>query len=187
MIHFILGGARSGKSSFAEQQALVCANKAQLTPIYVATATNVDNEMSKRIAKHQVDRDNRWQLIECPLALAELLSSKTHLLKESNNLYLIDCMTLWLNNILYQTQSNVSTVAEQEEQIKQKITELLTRLQNSAHTIFIVSNEVGLGVIPMGETTRLFVDYCGWLNQGIAQIANKVTLVTVGIPQLIKG
>lgn len=182
MIHFILGGARSGKSRFAEQQALICAEQETLSPFYLATATSIDNEMAKRIAKHQIDRDDCWQLIECPLALADLLSS----LKQNKNLYLIDCITLWLNNVLYQAQLDHATLDEQEKQIKQKVNELLIALKNNKNTLFLVSNEVGLGVIPMGEITRLFVDYCGWLNQGIAEIADKVTLVTAGIPLVIK-
>ena len=179
MIHFILGGARSGKSSFAEQQVLKRAICHKKQAIYIATASAIDAEMENRIAKHQHDRDDNWQLIECPLALNSVLAQL-----DNDNIYLVDCLTLWLNNQLY--SQHKSTASEQRQHLQVMIEQLLQSLSTLTVDIFIVSNEVGLGVIPMGESTRLYVDYCGWLNQGVAKLADKVTLITAGIPLVIK-
>jgi adenosylcobinamide kinase/adenosylcobinamide-phosphate guanylyltransferase len=183
MIHFILGGARSGKSNFAEQQVLEIAKKTSKQAVYIATASVIDSEMGSRITKHQRDRsekDGSWQLIECPLSLSDKLNE----LDNSTNIYLLDCLTLWLNNQLYAKYESTST--QQSKHLQMEIDKLISALSNSALDIAIVSNEIGLGIIPMGESIRLYVDYCGWLNQGVAKIADKVTLVTAGIPLTIK-
>ena len=114
MIHLVLGGARSGKSHFAEQQTLILAEENQKKPIYIATATAIDDEMTQRIYKHQIDRNDNWQLIECPLLLSEQLAKlsnqavlskkenkKNATNKENQGVYLLDCLTLWLNNQLF--------------------------------------------------------------------------------------
>ena len=183
MIHFVLGGARSGKSRFAEQQVLALAIKQDKKMVYLATATVIDAEMASRIDQHQSDRDARgdsWQLIECPLALAQTLTDL-----DNNNVYLLDCLTLWLNNQLY--DKHEATSAQQGQHLQAEIDTLIASLTAINSDIIIVSNEIGLGVVPMGESTRLYVDYCGWLNQKVAEIADKVTLVTAGIPLCIKG
>lgn len=190
MIHFILGGARSGKSRFAEQQVLALANKQTKSAVYIATATAIDSEMASRIAQHQrdraasVDKGNHWQLIECPLALADTIDTLTH-----DQVYLVDCLTLWLNNQLY--SAHQASQAEQAQHLQHQSDKLVSCLINfnddPDSNIVIVSNEIGLGVTPMGESTRLYVDYCGWLNQKIAAIADKVTLVTAGIPLTLKS
>ncbi len=190
MIHFVLGGARSGKSSFAEQQVLELAKLKKKQAVYIATASVIDSEMESRITKHQFDRSgkgNNWQLIECPLTLSERLTeldSNSNSNSKNNNVYLLDCLTLWLNNQLYAKHEETSE--EQGLHLQKQIDKLLNSLNSFHMDIVIVSNEIGLGVIPMGESTRLYVDYCGWLNQGVAKIADKVTLVTAGIPLLIK-
>jgi len=186
LIHFILGGARSGKSRFAEQQVLELANRENKQAVYIATASVIDSEMESRIAKHQFDRSgkgNNWQLIECPLTLSERLTELDSYSK-NNNVYLLDCLTLWLNNQLF--SQHEATYTEQSQHLQSEIDKLLISLNDLHLNIVIVSNEIGLGVIPMGESTRLYVDYCGWLNQGVAKVADKVTLVTAGIPLLIK-
>ncbi len=180
MIHFVLGGARSGKSRFAEQQALELSNKKQKQVVYIATASAIDDEMQSRITKHQSDRDDSWQLIECPLSLADRVISL-----DKGNVYLLDCLTLWLNNQLFAKHEATNT--KQGQHLQMQIDKLIASLSTVEADIVIVSNEIGLGVIPMGESTRLYVDYCGWLNQAVAKIADKVTLVTAGIPLLIKG
>lgn len=179
MIHFVLGGARSGKSRFAEQQVLTLVEKQGKPAVYIATATAFDTEMDSRIIQHQRDRGESWQLIECPLDLAEKLTDL-----DNNNVYLLDCLTLWLNNQLYVVHETSRT--EQHQHLEREIDTLITRLVNVKADLVIVSNEIGLGVVPMGESTRLYVDYCGWLNQKVAAVADKVTLVTAGIPLCIK-
>lgn len=186
MIHLVLGGARSGKSNFAESWCLQNAEKnTNKALFYVATATNFDNEMDERIKHHQQSRDAQWQLIECPLTLSDELSNA------STDIYLVDCLTLWLNNLLFSSDvAQTKSTTEKEQEISEKIEQLthtlITASQNGV-SITLVANEVGLGIIPMGKETRLFVDYAGWLNQAIARIANRVTLVTAGIPMTLKG
>ncbi|GAW95375.1 MULTISPECIES: bifunctional adenosylcobinamide kinase/adenosylcobinamide-phosphate guanylyltransferase [Colwellia] len=180
MIHFVLGGARSGKSKYAEQQVQTLASKLNKAAVYIATATAIDVEMGKRIKQHQSDRGDSWQLMECPLALAQMLTDL-----DNNNVYLLDCLTLWLNNQLYAVHeaSNV----QQGKHLQTEIDNLMVSLSSVKTELIIVSNEIGLGVVPMGESTRLYVDYCGWLNQKVAGLADKVTLVTAGIPLNIKN
>ena len=193
MIHFVLGGARSGKSRFAEQQvrelsANVSSNldgqnitdNTCKRKVYLATATAIDDEMGKRILKHQIDRGDNWQLIECPLSLAETLHDL-----DCNNVYLLDCLTLWLNNQLYAMHEEDN--CQQRQHLEAEIDKLMVSLASLTVDIVIVSNEIGLGVIPMGQSTRLYVDYCGWLNQKVAGIADEVTLVTAGLPLSIKS
>jgi len=179
VIHFVLGGARSGKSRFAERQALALAETKGKQLVYVATATAIDTEMDSRIIQHQYDRGDNWQLIECPLALAQKLTDL-----DKKNVYLLDCLTLWLNNQLYVVHESSS--AEQSQHLQTEIDKLMVSLQSITDDLIIVSNEIGLGVVPLGESTRLYVDYCGWLNQKVAELADKVSLVTAGIPLCIK-
>ena len=173
-MHLVLGGARSGKSSFAESCVLKFPH---LNRHYVATATVSDDEMSKRIAHHQSRRDSDWLLHECPLEIAELL---THF--NRHDVVLIDCLTLWMSNVIFAGGDTA-----EESIISGHVDNLLSALTNSPATIVLVSNEVGLGIIPMGEVTRLFVDHAGWMNQAIAKVADKVTFVAAGLPMLLKG
>lgn len=168
MIHLILGGARSGKSSFAEK----LAGSHDRAVVYIATATADDEEMKQRIAHHQNQRPSDWELIEEPYNLSSVVSQLT----ENKNIILIDCLTLWLSNWL--CGEKVSWQSEQKL--------FLSSLEQSKSEIYIVSNEVGTGIIPMGELTRQFVDRAGWLNQAVAQISSKVTLVVAGLPLILK-
>ena len=189
MIHFVLGGARSGKSSYAEQQLLALARQLSANPVYIATATAIDSEMNSRIVAHQKDRGDQWQLLECPEELSQLIKTLVQDKKAGDGeqkVYLVDCLTLWLNNKIYRYQQQHLNYQQIQQQLQQDIDDLLGVLVTSNLTLVFVSNEVGYGIVPMGETSRLFVDYCGWLNQGIAKIADKVTLVTAGIPLVIK-
>ncbi|WP_206483454.1 bifunctional adenosylcobinamide kinase/adenosylcobinamide-phosphate guanylyltransferase [Thalassotalea sp. G2M2-11] len=191
MLHLVLGGARSGKSSFAEQVVVQQSAKADIIPIYIATAQPLDNEMQQRIAHHQALRVRQnWQLIECPLALTTTLTELA-----PNAHVLIDCMTLWLSN---QLSAVVSQLDSQErepfdnnqkinELLHAKVAELIECLKQLCGNITIVSNEIGLGVVPMGMEIRVFVDHQGWLNQQLANIADQVTLVTAGLPMTLKG
>ena len=166
MKHLILGGARSGKSAYAEQ----CAVSSGKQLYYLATATAGDSEMTARIARHRAGRDERWSVIEEPLALASLIEP----LDDVANVFLIDCLTLWLSNCLHagclsSERSNLLT--------------LLDRLQAD---IVLVCNEVGSGVVPLGELSRRFVDESGWLQQDIARECTHVTTVIAGLPLVLK-
>lgn len=175
MIHFILGGARSGKSAFAQQLATRLHHSTHSDVTYVATATALDKEMADRIQRHQEDRPTHWQLAEVPLALTQYLARVS---QTSKPILLVDCLTLWLNNQLYQAP---------DQDFGALFDELITALQQSSADIILVANEVGLGVIPMGEISRAFVDQAGWLNQRIAHIADEVTFVAAGLPMPLKS
>lgn len=174
-IHLILGGARSGKSRFAETCVSELAK--QSTKHYVATAIPFDEEMRARIAHHQQSRGDSWTEHECPTKLAALLARF-----DSNDVVLVDCLTLWLNNVIYNEGATLD-----EAHIQQRVTELVEALGATSAQVVLVSNEVGLGVVPMGEVSRLFVDNAGWMNQAIAKVAEQVTFVAAGLPMTLKG
>ncbi|KGJ99024.1 bifunctional adenosylcobinamide kinase/adenosylcobinamide-phosphate guanylyltransferase [Thalassotalea sp. ND16A] len=199
MIHLVLGGARSGKSSFAEQlcHSLLsqkqAGNTPQQKPIYIATAQAFDEEMQNRIAKHQLDRQDKWQLIECPLKLNDALSValsprqlQSQAKQQAEHTILIDCLTLWLNNVIFEfgDSARQEDIALYSEQL---LTAVSPYVNKQGIDIVLVANEVGLGVVPLGKVSRLFVDNAGWLNQNIAAIADSVTLITAGIPLTLKG
>ena len=177
MIELILGGARSGKSAYAQKRAIALANRASPAKqvIYIATATAVDQEMRERIARHQADRPGHWLVHEQPLDLWQVLQEQG---QSPEHLLLVDCLTLWLNNELYQRQPQDFALFSQR---------FLRTLSDCEAQVLLVANEVGLGVVPMGEVTRQFVDWAGWLNQAVAAKADKVTLITAGLPLILKG
>lgn len=170
MLQLILGGARSGKSRLAEQTAI----SMQLAVTYVATAQALDSEMQSRIAHHQNQRPAHWSLIEEPLFLAKTLQK----IDQPNQIILVDCLTLWLTNLLLLDDQNV-----QEFECEQLL-KVLPKLQSE---IILVSNETGLGVVPLGEISRRFVDEAGRLHQALGQIADKVVFCVAGFPMILKG
>lgn len=168
-ITLVIGGARSGKSKYAEELAI----NSQLPVTYIATATALDAEMEARILHHQARRPEDWKVCECPLDLASLLSSES----KKEHTILVDCLTLWLNNHLYKDpRQNFSLL----------FSELIESVKNSPAQIIFVSNEVGLGIIPLGEATRQFVDEAGRLNQQLAQVAERVIFTVAGLPLVLK-
>ena len=170
MIQFILGGARSGKSRLAEQAA-IASNK----PVtYIATAQAWDNEMQERIAHHQAQRPAAWTLVEEPLHLAARLKQ----LDQAGHVILVDCLTLWMSNLLMQKDENIQA---------DECAQLLQVLPSLQSEILLVSNETGLGVVPMGQISRKFVDESGRLHQQLGQIADKVVFCVAGFPMILKG
>lgn len=169
MLQLILGGARSGKSRLAEKIAL----ESGLNVIYIATAQPLDEEMQERILHHQESRPREWQVIEEPLYLSEKLQE----IDAQNQLILIDCLTLWMSNLLLQDASELQMSQCQK---------LLTILPNLKSEIILVSNETGLGVVPMGNISRKFIDESGRLHQQIGQIAQKVVFCIAGFPIILK-
>ena len=174
MIELILGGARSGKSRLAEARAQSMFQATNKNLIYVATATAQDEEMSGRIAQHQQRRPEHWQLIEEPIHLADVLTMHN----QPEKLLLIECLTLWLSNLL--GQKDPAVFAQEKQKFIQQI-------QQSCADIILVSNETGLGVVPMGELSRRYVDEAGWLHQELAQISDRVTLVIAGLEHTLKA
>ena len=170
MIQLILGGARSGKSRLAEQKA----KDSGLSVTYVATAQAYDDEMRERIQHHQADRPTDWGLVEEPLYLADRLVQ----IDQANQLILVDCMTLWMSNLLLNEQKDF------QSQQCQKLLEMLPTLKSE---IILVSNETGLGVVPMGQLSRKFVDESGRLHQQLGQIADDVVFCVAGFPTVLKG
>ena len=170
MMQFILGGARSGKSRLAEQTA----KDSGLAVTYIATAQAFDAEMQERIAHHQAQRPGHWAVIEEPLYLANCLIE----LDQPNQVILVDCLTLWMSNLLMHENP------ELQMQQCQKLLDILPILESD---VILVSNETGLGVIPMGEISRKFVDESGRLHQQLGQIADKVVFCVAGFPMILKG
>jgi len=163
----VLGGAASGKSRFAES----LATASNLPRSYIATAQAFDDEMRDKIDKHQQGRGNNWLTTEAPLDLCNALASQP-----KHNIVLIDCLTLWISNLLM-AENDLSESGEN----------LLKAITAFGGPVICVSNEVGLGVIPDTPLGRKFREAQGQLNQKIATNANLVVLVTAGIPQAIKG
>lgn len=184
-IHLILGGARSGKSRFAEKQAKYSEENEQAQVYYLATAQSLDDEMSARIKQHQQQRPEHWILVESPVELANTIKQlvKTHQSKYKKPItVLVDCLTLWLSNCLCASDKN-SWLHE-----KQSLLSVLNDYANTNEvTILLVSNEVGHGIVPLGELSRDFVDQSGWLHQDIAAIATNVNFVMAGIALPLKN
>lgn len=170
MLQLILGGARSGKSRLAQQ----VAEDFDLPIVYVATAQALDVEMQQRIMLHQQQRPTAWQLRESSIHLAhDLLQVDRH-----NQVILVDCLTLWMSNLLLDSDPNTQALE------CQKLLELLPKLKSK---VILVSNETGLGVVPMGQLSRQFVDESGRLHQQLAQLADRVTFCVAGLPMRLKG
>jgi adenosylcobinamide kinase/adenosylcobinamide-phosphate guanylyltransferase len=183
-VHLVLGGARSGKSSFAERVASESGNEV----VYIATATIYDDEMQKRINRHIDDRPDHWLTIEEPLLLAQVL--KQHAAEDK--CLLVDCLTLWLTNVLMSAERQLGEEVQPNDDLAQIKSladykkEFLAVLGDLPGQVILVSNEVGQGIVPMGELSRRFVDEAGWLHQDIARIAQQVTLVVAGLPMQLK-
>lgn len=166
----VLGGARSGKSAYAENLAAKSGN----TVIYVATAEVLDGSIKKRVELHRERRPAEWKTVESPLSLAKTVQG----FAGEGVTVLVDCLTMWVTNLL---------CAENKDLLKQEIDSLIKVLPELAGDIILVSNEVGLGVIPMGELTRDYVDTAGKLHQHVAAQADNVVMVVAGLPMAFKG
>ena len=169
MKQLILGGARSGKSRYGEQQAKATG----LYVDYIATAQGGDEEMIQRIALHQQQRPASWGLIEEPLMLANVLQQQDG----EDRCLLVDCLTLWLTNCLCHPDDNIW------QQQRQQLFDILPSLKA---TVIFISNEVGQGIVPMGELNRRFVDESGRLHQDLAAVCDSVIWVVAGLPQVLK-
>jgi adenosylcobinamide kinase/adenosylcobinamide-phosphate guanylyltransferase len=169
VVELVLGGARSGKSSYAEG----VAKSSGKAVVYIATSEVRDDEMAKRVEMHKAQRPSDWLVVEEPLALSQALKAYSR----EENCILVDCLTLWLSNCLF---------GESDIRWSDYKAELLETLNALPGQIVLVSNEVGCGVVPMGEMSRRFVDEAGWLHQAIAAQSERVTLVTAGLPLSLK-
>lgn len=166
----ILGGVRSGKSRLAETLAL----RGHRPVTYIATATAGDDEMRARIAAHRARRPEGWAVVEEPIALAGYLTQHA----AHDRCILVDCLTLWLTNLL---------VANDEAQFVRERDALVSALPALPGEIIFVSNETGLGIMPLGELSRRFGDEAGRLHQDLAQRCDRVVFTVAGLPWAIKG
>ncbi|MDO9541837.1 MAG: bifunctional adenosylcobinamide kinase/adenosylcobinamide-phosphate guanylyltransferase [Kiritimatiellia bacterium] len=169
----VLGGARSGKSSYA----LKLSESNWCRPLYVATAEASDIEMQERIAAHKKARGKRWACAEEPLEIAHLVR-RADKLYPARDVLLIDCFTLWLNNVL---------LNEDLKSFERRRVALLKAVRASKKSLIMVSNEVGLGIVPENESGRQFRDLAGWLNQDLAAVADTVVFIAAGLPLIMKG
>ena len=167
-VTLVLGGARSGKSAFAEG----LARKDRGQCVYVATAERLDDEMARRIEAHRARRGEGWRTVEAPLRLAEAIRRES----VPRTCLLVDCLTVWLGNLMHHGH-DVDTARAA----------LLESLAAAAGPVVLVANEVGLGIVPDNATARAFRDHAGRLNQAVAGLAGRVYFVAAGLPVRLKG
>ncbi len=181
----ILGGQKSGKSRRAELLARQWLDGApDHQAVLIATALPWDNEMRQRIARHQTDRADRvpgMRTVEEPVALAEAIRQHS----SARTLVVVDCLTLWLTNLLMPAENASNSAVDLMDTAR--IASLLIAIQEAVGPVVLVGNEIGLGVIPMGREVRAFVDALGRLNQDVAAVCERVTLMAAGLPLTLKG
>jgi adenosylcobinamide kinase/adenosylcobinamide-phosphate guanylyltransferase len=172
MIELILGGARSGKSRHASERAAASG----LPITLVATAEALDDEMRERIAHHRAERPEGWRTLEVPLDLAGTIGAETH----PDQCLVVDCLTLWLTNLMLAPGADDASVVAAGDA-------LVAALSAARGHVLLVSNEVGLGLVPESELGRRFRDAQGRLNQAVARVADRVVFVAAGLPLVLKG
>lgn len=181
-IIFIVGGVRSGKSKFACQLAEKCGG--EIT--FIATAEILDEEMQERIALHRKKRPSHWKLIEEPYDIVGAIRKARR-----SNCIIIDCLTLLITNWLLsdrkRTLPDIYGIAKESDEIFEKLSAFLNQAKKMKPTIIIISNEVGMGIVPEKKLGRLFRDISGWANQMVADEAKEVYFMVSGIPLRIKG
>lgn len=172
----MIGGCRSGKSSFALDQAnrLQASRLEEKDKYFIATSVPSDSEMEKRVEKHQKERGEGWHTIEEPVRIHEKISQYS----PKAGVILVDCLTLWASNLLFHSYD--------QAQIDGAVKHLENSLEQCECPVFLVSNEVGCGIVPENNLARQFRDIAGFVNQRIAKIADKVVMMVAGIDVQIK-
>jgi len=171
MIVFVTGGARSGKSDFVQG----LAEKLEGKRVFLATAEALDDEMKERIRKHKEKRGDRWETLEESLDLGNAIRS----VSKSHRTILIDCLTVWLSNLLTEYK-------DEDEIISEMMDDFFSAMDDFEETLIVVSNEVGLGIVPDNKLARIYRDKLGFLNQRMAKRADQVYVLFSGIPVKIK-
>ena len=166
----VLGGCRSGKSCHALQLAQSLGKKR----LFVATCVPRDEEMQQRVDRHRKERDPSWTTLEVPLQLATAI--RTH--SPSAEVMLVDCLTLWLSNLLMETG--------EIDPIRESIADLAEAVRSAPNPVVLVSNEVGAGIVPENSLARKYRDLAGWTNQALAAVCDRVVWTVAGIPVTIK-
>lgn len=177
----VFGGARSGKSAYAEK----LASDAGKDVVYIATAHAGDGEMALRIAHHRDQRPSSWTTVEEPLALAAALAQWA----SPQRVILVDCLTLWLTNLMFDGATDYPDVGAivLPPRFHEQRAALLAALENVAGDVVLVSNEVGMGIVPYGAVSRAFTDEAGRLNQAVAAVCDRAVFVAAGLPLVLKG
>ena len=176
-ITFILGGARSGKSSYAQS----LAEDTGKSVTFLATAQALDEEMSARIQKHRAERPGNWETLEIPLDIA------SHVQQIKSEVIILDCITLLISNLLMQfVKDDLVDEAPFKVAVQKEVEELIVAIHRQKQDWIIISNEVGLGLVPPYQMGRVYRDWLGWANQRQAREADKVILMVAGIPTVIK-
>jgi adenosylcobinamide kinase/adenosylcobinamide-phosphate guanylyltransferase len=177
----IIGGARSGKSAHAERLASASGKKV----VYIATAQAGDEEMQQRIEHHRQRRHGNWQTVEEMIALADAIERHA----AADTLVLVDCLTVWLSNLLFSEQREFPEIGAIDAPacFTEQRARLLQALAHAAGDVLLVTNEVGQGVVPQGAVSRWFVDEAGRLNQDVAAICDRAVLIVAGLPLALKG
>jgi adenosylcobinamide kinase/adenosylcobinamide-phosphate guanylyltransferase len=168
----VIGGCRSGKSAHALEMARTEPGRRRL---FIATCRPSDAEMQDRVARHRRERSRQWQTLEEPLAIAETLAKESAV----QDVIIVDCLTLWISNLLLDHGS--------ESAVRRHIEELAGILPDLSCPVFMVTNEVGTGIVPENDLSRLFRDCVGFANQRVAAAVCKVVWMVAGIPVVIKG
>jgi len=169
--HLVLGAARSGKSRYAEGLILACPPPY----LYLATAQLLDGEMEERVRDHRRRRGTRWETVEAPVELVEQLRR----LQGRGQAVLVDCLTLWLSNLLLRPAALVDRASE-------RVAQLCGVVRSVDYPLVLVANEVGFGIVPENALARQFRDLAGWTNQQVAAACKSVTLVVAGLPLVLK-
>jgi adenosylcobinamide kinase/adenosylcobinamide-phosphate guanylyltransferase len=173
----ILGGARSGKSSYAQS----LAEETGRSVTFLATAQALDEEMSARIRKHRAERPPDWQTLEIPLGIS------SHLGQLKTEVVILDCITLLVTNVLMQfVKDDLVDEAPFTQALQKEVDELIASIRGGNQNWIIISNELGLGLVPPYQMGRVYRDLLGWANQRLARAADKVIFMVAGIPTVIK-
>jgi adenosylcobinamide kinase/adenosylcobinamide-phosphate guanylyltransferase len=168
-VYLITGGARSGKSTFAEDLACrLCPDSSGRC--YIATAEVTDDEMKARIERHRERREGKFRTVEAPVELGKAITENS----SKAGVILVDCLTVWTNNLLY--------YGKEEERGK-----LVAALKDSKCDVVLVTNETGMGIVPANELSRRFRDLAGFINQDVAAVSDTVVLMVCGLPLYVKG
>jgi adenosylcobinamide kinase/adenosylcobinamide-phosphate guanylyltransferase len=182
----ILGGARSGKSRFAQQLAQTSSDEEHRSVVYIATAEAGDEHMRQRIERHRRGRPSGWETVEAPQNVAAAIEAAG----DSAAAIIVDCLTLWISNLLLAGGENLSEdeaqVASKEEAILDEVEALIRATRKVKCQVIVVSNEVGMGIVPLTGLGRIFRDIAGRANQALAQAADEVYVMWAGLPQRIK-
>ncbi len=184
-IHLIVGGARSGKSAYAEQ----LANEISSKVLYLATAVVTDEDMANRIKRHQESRPAHWKTIEMYNSFERLEKERKF---AASDVILLDCMTILMTNNMFDAPLNYDTatpheIEQVEEQIWKELLTLMDIIRKREKTLIIVTNEVGMGLVPAYRLGNHFRDISGRMNRRVAEQADEVVFVAVGIPLKLKG